>query len=202
MLVAAAIAVAALSPGARADGFRGAHSGLELPGVVVAGEQHTLAWTAPAGVIELELEISLDDGRSWSRLSPELHGAVQSWVWRVPSTPSDRARVRLRVGTEHGEYDLAPTDAFRIELPAGEALPPAWHPHAWRGRAALPGTFGRARERLWSGVDRLPADHPPRVETPAVAREELARLDGHDLAVLPVAPMTGGHAPRFVPLRN
>lgn len=188
--------------GARAEGFRGAPSGLTVPREVIAGEHQVLEWQAPAGVLELELEISLDDGRSWSRLSPELHGAVQSWSWRVPSTPSEHARLRLRVGTEHGEYDLEPTEAFRIALPEGAEPLPAWHPHAWRGHAALPGAFGRTRPHISPGEGLPAADSTSRAAGVAPSPTTAGRSPLAWSSATPAPARPTGHAPRFVPMRN
>lgn len=187
---------------ARADGFTGAPSGLLVPDSVVAGDVIELTWRAPVGVIELELEISLDDGRSWSRLSPELPGAVEQWTWRVGRTFSERARLRVRVGTEYGEYDLAPSAAFRILAPAGDEPAPAWHPQAWHGRASVPGALTRPRDRWSPGEPAPPADTrersarlavPPPVPAPVI--ESCTR------STLP-APRVASRAPSFAPMRN
>jgi hypothetical protein len=90
---------------------------LDLPPAEVrAGEVITLRWSDPGpGVEELEILLSLDDGRTFPlRVSTELDAGERSLRWRVPNLPSGAARLRIRAGVAHEEVEGEPTPAFRI----------------------------------------------------------------------------------------
>jgi len=87
-----------------------------LPSELRAGETIALRWSAlPAGAEELEILLSLDDGRTWRvRVSPELDAGGERYVWRVPDLPAARARLRVRFGRRSAEIACEPTAPFRI----------------------------------------------------------------------------------------
>src|SRR5215470_14742809 len=93
LIAAPGVARAAIAPG-------GARAGeaprLVMPGVatVRAGETVRIAWTeAGRAVDELELQLSLDNGRRFTlRISPELDARTGEFLWRVPNLASAEAR--------------------------------------------------------------------------------------------------------------
>ena len=87
-----------------------------FPASVQAGDQVELSWAPlPAGVEELEILLSLDDGQHYSvRVTPELDVRERRYRWTVPNLPALHARLRLRLGTRHAETLVEPTSAFRI----------------------------------------------------------------------------------------
>ena len=88
---------------------------LGVPVTAIAGEQLVVRWAdLPAGVGEVELELSLDGGR-WVRISPELESAEGRFVWRVPALASGHAVVRLLGGGEGFERELMASREFRID---------------------------------------------------------------------------------------
>jgi hypothetical protein len=94
-----------------------------LPATVTAGDELVLTWSGvPEDAEELELLLSVDDGRSFKlRASPELDGSQRTWRWRVPAIAAERARLRLRFGKGRREIELGPSTSFCIVLPAGLA---------------------------------------------------------------------------------
>lgn len=110
----------------------GAFPGISSPGTVTGGESvRTVVPKLPAGAREFELELVLDDG-SERAVSPELPAGVTVVTWRVPNVPVRGARLRLRVGGEHWERELALSNAFDIRAdahrPADERVTLAWSP--------------------------------------------------------------------------
>ena len=124
-LLAALALMLALAP---ATAFAARESTLAWPGAaVVAGQIVTLSWgELPAGVGEMEILLSLDDGRTYAvRVSPELDGRERSFRWRVPNLPTARARLRMRLGDARAEIETEATAPFRIV--GSEAAPAPRH---------------------------------------------------------------------------
>lgn len=184
-----------------------AEAGLHLPaGVLQAGESVAVEWRdLPAGVHEVELELSLDGGR-WVRISPELEAYEGRWRWRVPSMPTSHARLRLRAGgrTESGietEEVAAVSAEFAIASEAASLGTEWWHVGEHRAPSA----------RLDSGVaehwsasnDTMVLAPEPNSDAPAPSPQSSGRLDPRatDLA-LTVARHQAPHRTRSFPLRN
>jgi len=128
-----------------------------------AGERLTLGdplvvrWQprASAEVIAVDLDLSLDDGGSWTPLAS---GLTNSGEWQgVASTPSAAARVRVRSRDAAGVEGLRVSGAFAIDGPA----PPA--------PAAL--VFARPAPDPSAGITRFAAT------LPAASRVRLTLLD-------------------------
>ncbi|NOT33475.1 MAG: hypothetical protein HOP12_04810 [Candidatus Eisenbacteria bacterium] len=96
---------------------------LEHDGVVQAGSLVEIHWDDPgASVEELELLLSLDDGRSFPlRVTPELEGRETHFRWRVPRLATRTARLQLRMHVDEREHESAAGERFTIELAAGDA---------------------------------------------------------------------------------
>ena len=119
-----------------------------------AASLHYIAWTATnvrkAGL--LQIEYSVDDGKSWKIISTAAVNA-QKYLWRVPKTVSDKCRVRLNVNRLNVKRRFligAQSVAFAIE-PAPEipdyewkkvALPAAFAPRDGAGALVF-------KERIW-----------------------------------------------------
>jgi hypothetical protein len=194
-----ALSFALLAPVAsRAAGADG--HGPSLPPVIRAGEAIELRWrVADTGIEELELEISVDGG-PWRRISPELPGLARRYVWRVPEMAAERARIRLRVGTEHGERDLPPSEAFRI-VPSGVSARPLT-PREMTGTAPLPSALASVPPSLHADAESEPIESAPR--GPLALRPAPAFHTAPSHAAAPPAPMLGDSAGRTrrYPLRN
>lgn len=174
--------------------------GPSLPPVVRAGEAIELRWrVADTGIEELELEISVDGG-PWRRISPELPGLTRRYVWRVPEMAADRVRIRLCVGTEHGERDLPPSEAFRI-VPSGASARPLT-PREMTGAAPLPSALAGAPPSLHPHAESEPIETAPR--GPLATRPAPAFHAAPSHAASSPAPESRGSAGRTrrYPLRN
>jgi len=90
-----------------------------IPAVLHPGEDVVLRWgELPADIEEMELLLSLDDGRTFNlHVSAELDPHEPRFRWRVPNVAAEHARLAIRVGRtslEGREELLAPSNAFRI----------------------------------------------------------------------------------------
>jgi hypothetical protein len=70
---------------------------------------------------ECELYYSVDGGRNWLRITPQLAVSRRNFIWTVPDTPTDSARLALQVGIEgDGDFVQFPSKPFTIR-PATDA---------------------------------------------------------------------------------
>jgi hypothetical protein len=183
---------------------------LSWPGAeVAAGQVVELSWgDLPAGVEELEILLSLDDGRRYSvRVTPELDARERSFRWRVPNLPAARARLRMRLGSRRSEIETAPTPSFRIAgVPAGPNARPLFHEGAfWTGLDAP----GSAIPDALAPATRLEAADPGAataearrlaVEPPALESDALDPVD--PLPAVPTPPVRPASGPEVFPHRK
>ena len=183
------------------------------PGAEVrAGQVVELWWgDLPAGVEEMEILLSLDDGQHYSiRVSPELDAHERRYRWRVPNLPAARARLRMRIGTARAEIETEPTSPFRISA-ASEPSPPQSLFHEgtfWTGLEA-PGS-GAVDPDVFSPVSRLDAAAPGTAVAEAPSRdavEPFAQECGANGRVEPtpsnsLPPVRPAGGPEFIPQRN
>jgi hypothetical protein len=89
---------------------------LETPGEVRAGDRVLVRWGRfGRDVEELELLLSIDAGRRYTiRISPELEGAENRYVWRVPNLGAHDARVRIRARLDGREVNGRPSASFTM----------------------------------------------------------------------------------------
>lgn len=61
------------------------------------GEEVLLRWSSKdnVGVVAQVVQLSLDDGRSYQDISPELSGSAQSLVWTVPNVGTSFGRIKV-----------------------------------------------------------------------------------------------------------
>ena len=83
---------------------------------VHAGARVTVRWKAlPASVEELEILLSIDGGRTYSlRVSPEIAGCEDEYVWTVPNVSATDARIRIRARIDERETEGPPSPSFTI----------------------------------------------------------------------------------------
>jgi len=187
---------------------------MPLPGQVRAGQTVDLQWSeAPREVEELEIVLSLDDGRSWRvRVSPELESGTVHYRWRVPDLPAERARLRIRAGDDRGhEWEGAPGEAFEI-VGSGGALaadPPLVERGWWFGaeasRAAEPrGLRGDATPTIEAGTGAWAGVPVPGATVLAMPPRGTARALPPPLALemCGAANLPRPSRPIVVPLRN
>lgn len=208
-LIAASLVLAAIA--SAAGTARAAELGptIAVPRDVRAGSVIDLRWSElPSGVDECELLLSVDGGRRWVRISPELSEDAREYEWKVPDLPTDDARLRLRFGSRRGEWQSPPSASFRIESVSSGAAPRRSFFGEWWSRVedftlALPAPEMEPGEtRLSPLASAAVADAPPRgaAESPILAvtlRRTRPADDAPSPALAPrVAP------PRSMPLRN
>jgi len=204
-------AIALLLPAAPALAARA--PALVWPGPeVAAGQVVELSWSdVPAGIEELEILLSLDDGRTYGvRVSPELDGRERRYRWRVPNLPAAHARLRLRLGSEHAEIAAEPTPSFRIAGAAGAPAPGnlVHEGTCWTGLetpgsgVAGPDAFAPATRLRASDPTGAAAEAPPRsaVEPPARGLAVTDTVEPQSGLTSP--PVRRGGGPEFFPQRS
>lgn len=182
---------------------------LATPAVVRVGELVELRWTElPAAIEELEVTLSLDDGGSWHRISPELDGRARSFQWRVPDLPATAARLRLRVGTDREEFETQASASFRIlgsTRPGRERARYRGSPW-WSGLEShgepLANRFASSDAQLAPLTVSLEAVTPTRIVVEDSCLEGAPLLERSTRAPEPGTPDSARPASRFFPLRN
>ncbi|MDD2332241.1 MAG: PKD domain-containing protein, partial [Candidatus Cloacimonetes bacterium] len=72
----------------------------------------TIQWEA-SGLSNLNIELSLDDGESWTPVASDVPSTQYSYQWLVPDTPSVNCRIRLS-DTSYGYMNLQSDECFSI----------------------------------------------------------------------------------------
>lgn len=78
-----------------------------------AGSIHNITWTQ-AGVQNLKIEYSLDNGANWTEIAASVAANLGSYAWRVPSNSSAQAKIRLTAVEDNSIIALS--DIFKIKL--------------------------------------------------------------------------------------
>lgn len=163
----------------------------------------------PERVEEMEILLSLDDGRTWPlRLGRCLEPHRGRFRWRVPNLPSVAARLRARYGTARGEWEGEPSARFRILGDPG--LRPeriGFHEDlAWQGAAPaeIPAPSGSlaAPEGGTAEGSGCPASTPPRDAFAVPVKSRLPHATALPPGFTPAALAARSLPPRSVPLRN
>lgn len=180
-----------------------------LPGTLRAGETVVISWDElPGDVAEMELLLSLDDGRRFTmRISPELDGRTRSYHWRVPDLAADRARLQIRAGGARGEREGVPSAAFRIEPAAPGASDAIREDVLWMtfepGEAAEAIDLASSETRLFAANGEAAISGAP--DAPAFQRARASRRTEDSPATFATSlpPRAAKAAPsRRTPLRN
>ncbi len=89
---------------------------LMATGPVHAGDLIEIRWDSlPPDVDEMELILSVDGGRHYPiRISAEISGRENSFLWRVPNLGVREARLRLRAHHHWREVESGPGNEFAI----------------------------------------------------------------------------------------
>jgi hypothetical protein len=180
-----------------------------MPRRVEAGESITLELPAlDADVEEMEVLLSLDDGRTWPyRITQDRLDAGTLARWEVPNLSCAAARVRLRYRVAGREQEGPPSDAFVIVADLTRAL-----------EHRLPREEAEAHElERHEHVDgslatrRGPLLHLPDAEFPAAPSDDGNEPAPRAAARLPLNrpripqhrhPLLSRTAETFTPLRN
>lgn len=210
----AAILLALSLPTARAHAADDAWARLEVPASVTAGETIVLELgEAPPGVTEMEILLSLDDGRTFPvRVTREIEAGEREMRWKVPAMATASARLRVRFGDHEGgrresEAWGPPSAAFAIVTRGERTDLHVFHENGWwEGLEGAPGStsgyLDPAAPRLTAG-DRGPSLAPTPVNA-SIGRstERLIGIAGGALAAPPAEPDHSPIRARYFPLRN
>ncbi len=103
-------------PGPPAIEIRAAEPGESIRPVLGPGRTVEVRWSGlPHSAAEVELLLSLDEGRTYSvRLTEDLDPGGGSYLWEVPRLETGRARLAIRMGLDGRELIAASTSTFEI----------------------------------------------------------------------------------------
>lgn len=95
---------------------------------LIPGQTLEVGWpegSVPENAEEMELILSLDGGRTFPvRVTGEISPDAARFEWTVPSIPTDRARLALRVGDEDGESEAIRAVSDEFTIAPDSARPP------------------------------------------------------------------------------
>ncbi len=60
----------------------------------VAGSTHSVQWNS-AGVLNVKVQFSSDNGSNWMEVSPSMHASNGAYAWRVPHTKSEQCKIKV-----------------------------------------------------------------------------------------------------------
>jgi hypothetical protein len=189
----AAIAASLLALGfstGRARAAEDSWAHLQVPATVTAGEAVVLALgEAPRDVDELEILLSLDDGRTFPvRVTREIGAGERRVLWEVPAMATGAARLRVRFGQHRGgarEVETwGPSSAPFAIVTRGEKNDlHVFHENGW-----------------WEGLDPAPA--PAAGHLDASAPRFVAGEAAPSLAPTPTAVSIGRAPARLVAIAD
>lgn len=184
-----------LSPSAAPE-IPGASGSPGFPGparTLHAGEVVETRWTGtPAAAEEVELLLSLDDGRTPSlRITPSLLPESGSYSWQVPPLPAARARLALRAGLDGREVVSGWSAPFRI---AADAPVHGWSVAVRNGELWLGGPADAAPP--WEDQDLVLAAQPPRLDPRWSGTARLALVCRPRVRLAGSGPAAGRHGCR------
>lgn len=208
LLFALLFAVAGRTPACAADSEWAA---IAVPERVTAGELLALEFgIAPPGVDELEILLSLDDGRTFPvRASREIEPRERSVRWKVPALASARARLRIRYHCRGREIPGPVSAPFTIASNRQPAELALFHESGWwegiaeDRDASASADLDSGAPRLVEGSSTEPLalpSAPPSMIDRAPARSLLPVES--PLADRPAAPSHRAIRERSYPLRN
>ena len=180
--------------------------------VLESGRLVEVRWQGLADdVDELELLLLVGDGEPVAlRLTDQLDGSTRSFLWRVPSLPACRARLRLRWGRDGVETEVEPSAPFAIL--SGTAAPhdrvcfregELWVCRSDSGAEPVLDRDGRVTESgagrgLSAVVESSPESAPDLVGS---RRHGLADNRRRAVVAAVADPETSAHRPLTIPLR-
>jgi len=206
------LALLALTTGVRRAVAADDWARLGVPDRVTAGRTITieLARSAPRDVEEMEILLSLDDGRTFPvRVTREIAAGEHEIRWKVPALASAAARLRVRFGEAGRETWGPPSEPFTIVTDGEPADLHLFHENGWwEGLDPAPADGG-AGEFAAGGATLAVARALPPFAVPSTSSGISSRAPARLLEVLASsAPETPGDPDRsilrarFFPLRN
>ena len=210
----AAILLALSTVAGRARAADDSWTRLAVPATVTAGETVVLELgAAPGDVEEMEILLSLDDGRTFPvRVTREIAPGERAVRWKVPALATAAARLRVRFGVHEGgerEHETwGPMSApFAIVTGGARTDLHVFHENGWwegldPAPASTAGALDPAAPRFTAG-DATPSVAPS--PTTASIGRTTERLFGTAGGAIPAPPAPTNHSTnreRYFPLRN
>lgn len=98
----------------------------------VPGEEALIVWDAVGNGQSFSLDVSYNNGQSWTSLATNLAPTTRSYVWQVPNNPTSRLKFRLRRGSttlisEHLGV-VAGVPEFMVEYQDANTALASWEP--------------------------------------------------------------------------
>lgn len=160
-----------------------------LPGVTA-----TARWTTFGEVPEVKVELSVDDGKSWTTLAERIANSGRL-EWTPPPSAAGGGRLRVLaagapapVAAGEARFQVSPAGGFRLVQPGGgellrtgEPFPIRWSSTGAPGRARLEYTLDDGARWITLGVVEDSGEHPWRVPVASTARARV-RILGEDRA--------------------
>ncbi len=79
----------------------------------IAGSTHSVQWNS-AGVLNIKVQFSTDNGSNWMEASPSMHASLGAYSWKVPHTTSTNCKIKVVNIASPDVYDMSDS-AFAIE---------------------------------------------------------------------------------------
>jgi len=193
-------------PAASAGELEPRQPALILPGghAVRPGQLIDLRWSAADSISELEILLSTDGGRRYTRcISSQLDPARRQFLWRVPDLGAHALQLRIRFNRGGREIEGAPaaplivTGATNVPEPLGLPVLPESEPTRAPGRSGAPasGTAPGAFEASADSDDEVLAHGPRDIAFAWTAQHGR-------VGPAPRARQANAAAPQFVPMRT
>jgi len=74
---------------------------------VKAGSTRNITWTASPGISNLNVELTTDNGSTWSFVANSIAATNGSYSWTVPNAPSAYCKIRLTDASAATDYDVS-----------------------------------------------------------------------------------------------
>jgi hypothetical protein len=168
---------------------------------VRAGQLVDLRWSPADSIAELEILLSVDGGRHYSRcISPRLDPRKCGFVWRVPDLGSATLQMRIRFNRGGREIEGAPAAPLLVFAGGRDQAEPLALPPLGGAEPSRPSN-GRG-EAPASGSTTPFAQGEPSVHSKSPRETQCVRLAAIDPRVGPGTCHTALAAPQFVPMRT
>jgi hypothetical protein len=201
-ILAVAIVALALGPGAGLASEVAEHESeprLIVPegSVVRAGQWIDLHWTAAESIVELEVLLSTDGGRTYPVcISPRMDPEERHFVWQVPADAGAEPRLRIRYNRGGREIEGPPTRVLK-RMAGGEQPEPLGLPIE---RAVPRPERSRAPDRDETRVLRSDSSEDDDTTSPTTSATTLPPAISMRQPSRSAASVTN-RAPLFIPLR-
>ncbi len=82
------------------------------------GETYFITWDKKSEVAEVNLDYSINAGKSWNSIAKQLHSAFTNYGWQVPEVNSDSCLIKISSSADSTIYDINDS-LFSIQTTTG-----------------------------------------------------------------------------------